>query len=373
MQKQELPRFLFFLKLCWENRKFLIIFNSVVLVLSVIIALIQPVWYKADSTILIQVDDSKALAVSGLLQGLPIPIGGTPYEAKVALIKALFKSRSFMESIIEKFDLHRVYESQYKQDTYLTLQENLYLVDNEDGTFTVYGLYEESPELAAEMVNFAVQKLIELSIEIDRKKATNYRQYLEKSYQRIEEELFKVEDSLKHFQQESGIIQLEDQVRALIEQVSALEAQKIQTEIELDFYRSNFNENYQKIEALQKQIAIINTKINALKTTKEYSNLALNLIPQEGLSYLRLYREVMIRNKVIEFLLPQLEKAKLDEIKNISNLVILDRAVPPERKAKPRRSLIVLASLFFAGLLSLIIVYLRAYYQDHKDVLKQIF
>jgi uncharacterized protein involved in exopolysaccharide biosynthesis len=79
-------------------------------------------------------------------------------------------------------------------------------------------------------------------------------------------------------------------------------------------------------------------------------------VPEAGISTLRLYREVMIQQKILEFVLPLLEQARVDEQKNIPVTLVLDRATVPEKKDRPKRSLIVGASALSALLLSILYI-----------------
>ena len=69
-------------------------------------------------------------------------------------------------------------------------------------------------------------------------------------------------------------------------------------------------------------------------------------------------RDFEIQNKVLEFLYPLYEQAKIEEQKNIPAVLVLDPAVPPEKKSSPKRTIIVLSafllSLFFSILYAII-------------------
>lgn len=370
--EKEYSRFFYLIKLCWRNRYFLAAFDLSVIILSVIISLTLPLWYKADSRILVQSSEQNTLSAASLLQGLPFSLGETEFENTIALNQAIVESRYFLDKIIDRFELQTIYDADFREDVYKALKENLNIIDNEDGTFTVFGFYEEDPQKAAELVNFAVDQLIDLNIEISQREASSRREYLENSYKKAKNRLYNLEDSLKNFQERSGIIQLEDQVRVLIEQLSELEAQKIQQELELDFLRKNMSKNYQRINMLKQEVASIQGKINKLKTSEQYSNLALKNIPEQGLHYLRLKREVTIGQKLIEILLPELERAKLEEHKNVTSLTVLDKAVPPERKDSPRRASIVIISTFLGFIFSLITIYIKDFYQKNKSTLREV-
>ena len=67
-----------------------------------------------------------------------------------------------------------------------------------------------------------------------------------------------------------------------------------------------------------------------------------------ALEYAELEREVMVQEKVYEFLTAQFEEARIRESRDLQSVNVLDEAVPPIKKARPRRSLIVLLSAAMA-------------------------
>ena len=67
------------------------------------------------------------------------------------------------------------------------------------------------------------------------------------------------------------------------------------------------------------------------------------------MQYFDLYREVEIQSKLMEIIYPMYEQAKLEEARETPTVLVLDHAVPPEKKARPLRALIVISS-FVLGL-----------------------
>ena len=82
----------------------------------------------------------------------------------------------------------------------------------------------------------------------------------------------------------------------------------------------------------------------------------------EGLSSIKLLRDVKYYQMLYELLAKQYEVARLDEAKDASVIQVLDPAVQPERKAKPRRSIIVLV----AGLAGLFVAIVIAFSREAK-------
>lgn len=74
------------------------------------------------------------------------------------------------------------------------------------------------------------------------------------------------------------------------------------------------------------------------------------------MQYLDLYREIEIQSKLMEVIYPLYEQAKLEEARETPTVLVLDHAVPPEKKARPIRSLVVLSALFLGFVLSVLTV-----------------
>lgn len=69
----------------------------------------------------------------------------------------------------------------------------------------------------------------------------------------------------------------------------------------------------------------------------------------------RLLREVRVQEEVYLTLKKELEITKIEEVKNLQMISILDKATPPINKSKPNRRKIMSISIFFAIFFSIII------------------
>ena len=82
-------------------------------------------------------------------------------------------------------------------------------------------------------------------------------------------------------------------------------------------------------------------------------------------------REVELQSRIQELLIPQFEKAKLEETKNIPTLQVIDKPKVAINKSKPIRSLIVIAATFMSILVSIIFIYADHHTRDFRTALKQ--
>jgi uncharacterized protein involved in exopolysaccharide biosynthesis len=100
--------------------------------------------------------------------------------------------------------------------------------------------------------------------------------------------------------------------------------------------------------------------------------LTVGSVPSLGLQYARLMRDLKTQEAIYEQLTKQYELAKVAEAKDSSSLQLLDEAVVPIKKSKPKRSLIVLLTTACAFFCSVIFAFLQEYFEkvDDEDKLR---
>jgi uncharacterized protein involved in exopolysaccharide biosynthesis len=77
--------------------------------------------------------------------------------------------------------------------------------------------------------------------------------------------------------------------------------------------------------------------------------------------YVRRLRELKTQEALYEQLTKQFELAKINEARDSSSLQVLDEAVAPLRKSKPKRALIVILSTVTAFFCSVFLVFIKEY------------
>jgi uncharacterized protein involved in exopolysaccharide biosynthesis len=82
-------------------------------------------------------------------------------------------------------------------------------------------------------------------------------------------------------------------------------------------------------------------------------------VPEAGLEYLRKYRDVKYQETIFELLAKQFEAAKIDEAKEAAIIQVVDQAIPPDRKSKPKRALIVTGFALIASILAILWSFVR--------------
>lgn len=97
------------------------------------------------------------------------------------------------------------------------------------------------------------------------------------------------------------------------------------------------------------------------------AEIRLDKTPNTSLQYMDAVRSLKYHEAVWEILAKQFEGAKLDEAKDFPLIQVLDKAIPPEKKSKPKRSLIVMLATLVAFFLAVIGVFIREALLRLKD------
>jgi tyrosine-protein kinase Etk/Wzc len=268
-----------------------------------------------------------------------------------------------MEKVVEKFDLIKVYDikDSSMEKAIKKLRGNTDFEIDENGVLVI-NVYDEDRKRAADMANYFVEVLNELNIKLNTEEARNRRLIIERRYLQNLADLKQAEDTLKKFQQRYGIYYLPEQTKAAVTAAAELEAQIIAEEVKLGILRRQLGEDAPEVKLAKIQIEEMRKRLNQMKEGSDKIKNEMSLfvpfkdVPELGLQYLRLYRDYEIQNKLLEFILPLYEQAKIEEQRDVPVVQVLDRAVPPEKKARPFRTLIVVSVFASAFLISVLLV-----------------
>ena len=112
-----------------------------------------------------------------------------------------------------------------------------------------------------------------------------------------------------------------------------------------------------EVDELKNKLSQMNTGIAGAKNDMKVF-VPFNKVPDLGIEYVRRFRDVEIQYKILQFITPLYEQAKVEERRQTPSVIVLDRAGPAERKAKPKVSLWALIALVASLLISILIVFL---------------
>jgi uncharacterized protein involved in exopolysaccharide biosynthesis len=335
-----------------------------VAVLAVIVSLLLPNIYTGTAKVLPpQQSQSTAAMLLGQLGGLAGLAGGSvgiknPNDLYVGMLKG----RTVADNIIDRFELQKLYDKDTMVETRKEFASNSSITAGKDGLITIE-FDDEDPKRAAAIANAYVEALDKLTQSLAVTEAAQRRLFFERQLMQAKEDLSKAEVALKVTQEQTGLIKLDDQGRAIIEAVAALRGQISAKEVELRAMRTFTTENNPDYIRTQQQLAGLRTELTKLERAQISGGgdilLPTGKVPEAGLEYLRKFRDVKYNETIFELLAKQFEAAKIDEAKEAAIIQVVDQAIAPDRKSKPKRAVLVIVATFIAGLTASLLAFIR--------------
>ena len=354
-----------------EGKRLIAMVTAVAIVASLAFALTRPLIFTARTTLLPpgaqqQSSSAAALAALGSLGGLAGGLAGkTPDELYVSLLK----SDSVQRAMATKFDLYK----RYKVESYEVLRKTIpqfvrVSSDKKSGVITVE-VDDEEPKFAADLANAHAVEITKLLGRLAVSEAQQRRVFFDQQLKETKENLIKAEQALRGVQEKSGMIVLDQQAEAIIKAVAELKARIIEREVRLKVMRTNTTQQNPDVQLLSSELSALRGELARMESASGASSvrssggidIPVGKLPAAGLEYVRAAREVKFQETMLVSMLRQFEIAKLDEAKEGPILQQVDVALPPDRKSKPSRALIVLGATLLALLGSSVFVIVRRY------------
>jgi tyrosine-protein kinase Etk/Wzc len=338
-----------------KNRWFIAKITLGVALVAAIISLLLPFRYTASTSILPPQQGSSAgaalMAQLGNLGSVASLAGGlgalkNPNDLQVALLK----SRTIEDAMVDRFGLLQLYHKKFQSDARKKL-ESYVDIDNgsKDGLIRI-SVTDSSAQRAADMANAYVEEFKKFSATLAVTEASQRRLFFEQQLVTAKDNLAKAEEELKATEQKTGLIQLDAQARATIQLIADLRAQVAAKEAQINAMRSYATGENAEMKMAEQELAGLRAQEEKMGAASEGTTNA--LIPkgnmqESEIQYVRKIRDVKYYETIFDLLARQYEVAKVDEARQGSIVQTVDRAIVPDKRSFPLRSLIVLGAAIF--------------------------
>jgi len=355
-----------------------LIFWASVIAAAIVSLLMTPI-YQAKVTIM-PIESSGGRLSSALrsLGSVPfvggmLPSGG----ASANKLEAVLKSRTMAEDVIQSLDLIKILfeepqdEPPSLQDAVRSLTGITKFADDKKGLISISVEYKD-PGIAADIANQFTVALKRFLNENALSMAKRNRIFIENQLKKVKEELQDAEEAMKNFQTNKKIVSMDAQTEASITALANLKAQITEKEVQLGVIK-NFSTPSNpdvitikdELRELKKQLAMLESKGSNPEADAFPS---LSEAPKLGLQYIRLKRKALTQGKLYELLTQQYEIAKIDETKEDIAFQVIDKAIPPEKRIKPKRRL----NVMLAGVVSLFAGIFLVFFLEYLGNLKKL-
>ncbi len=300
------------ISLLWNSRKFICICTGVVTAIAIIIVLIVPESFKSSAVILPDADKSKLASLGGMsdLAALAgINIGGE--GSFVKLYPTIIKSETVLKKVI-----YTKYQTKEYSDSVNLIQH--------------WKIIEKTPERDYESALKALRGALDITMELKTNVITIS---LEESEPQLAADIV------------NNVTAGLDKFFRTKRSTSAGEQRK--------FIESRLNEIKQDLEISE----------NILKEFRE-KNRSISGSPQLSLQLERLVRDVQINSTIYIELKKQYEIAKIEEVKNIPIVSVMDKAIPAANRISPKRTRTTIVTFILSLVCSMAYVYFSAKYKS---------
>ncbi|OIP59518.1 MAG: hypothetical protein AUK38_05275 [Nitrospirae bacterium CG2_30_41_42] len=342
-------------------------------IITAIISLIMPPIYRAETKILPPQQGSSMatqfLSQLGSAAGL---VGGavgikTPNDLYIGLLK----SRLVLDGVIDRFKLMELYKTKSRENARRGLADTLKARDDKKSGIITIGVEDKDPKRAADMANAFVEELKNMNKGLAVTEAGQRRLFFEEQLKDTKEALIKAEDSMEGFQERTGAIKIDEQAKAVIEGIANLRAQIAAKEVGLKVMRTYATPQNPDIQRAEEELRGMREQLGRLETRSGGHNpdplMPTGRIPALGTEYIRKLREFKYQEALYEILLKQYEAARLDEARDAAIIQVIEKAIPPEKRVKPKRKQMVMIATFSGLFFSVFAAFFMEYIEKLKS------
>lgn len=367
------------IRISYKRYKTLIIMPILVGIVAAGATLMMDNVYRSTASVLPAQDRSFGIEslLGGRIGGLAGSLIGGGRSGPFDRFLVLLNSESVKLRVIEEFDLVNV----YKKDTHpypLTetkkeLNRNTNFIGQAEGNFIIEA-WDTDPARAKRMVEFYVEILSEFSNELSVSDARAYRQFIQQRYDRAFSEVDSLRNKMVEFQREYGVYELPEQLKAYFTVIGVITSEQIQAQIAVDILQNTVGVNSTAYLQAKQKLDVINSTLNDAYSNVNENPLYLNLsqLPEIGMEYFELLQQVELQTEILKFVVPMYEQALLEEQKRLPTVSIVDYPQIAERKDKPFRSLIVVASILSAFILIFCVIVLQYMYLKNQEYFRSL-
>ncbi len=341
------PDLRYLLAVVWSERVRILVVALIGGLLTLGISFLLPDWFRAQATILPPEDSDLLTNMSMAQRALTkFPAFGilSDYFTPADVFKAVLKSRTLQDAVIDRFNLQTVYKLKSREKTLKELRGHYDVKLASEGTITV-SVEDRDPKRAAAMAMAFLEELDSYNIHNRVTRARRTREFLEQRVHETDSLLRATEAALKIYQEQKHTIVPTSANAAELQSSADVMARKITLEVRLGVLRQYLREDSDEIQAVKTELEQLKSRIATLPAL------------QSDLT--RMIRDQKILEQVFVLLTEQLEQARIRETMDTPTVEILDRAFPPERHSRPKRATIAIMAALVTALATALYVAVR--------------
>jgi len=356
-----------------KRKRFILLTTTAFGIIGLLVSFILRPVYRAETKILPPSQSpagSFAQTLSGVFNMPGFLAQGLGMKSQMELYIEMLKSRSVLDRIIDRFDLmkrksvlDRIIDrfdlmkrkKKYPEDARKSLLKIVTIEGEKNSGLVTVKVDDRDPKRAAEMANAFIEELKRIAGGLAITEAAQRRLFFEEQLKDVKASLSKAEEDVRGFQETTGALQVDAQARAVIGGIAMFRAQIAAKEVQLKVLRSYATPQNPDVQKIEEELQALKAELAQQESSGKTGHdpmMPTGRIPSVGMEYLRKFREVKYNEILFELLSKQYEIARLEEARDAVVIQVIDPAVPPQKKYKPKRMLITLGAMAAGFLIS---------------------
>ena len=338
------------------------------MVLALAVAFLIPKEY--ESTARLMPPDSQSSTSMAMLAALSARTGGglgsvagnlLGLKSSGDLFVGVLQSRTVQDRLIARFDLRNVYHVRLWEAARKKLASDTGISEDRKSGIITIRVTDRDPRRAAAMGEAYVEELNRLVADLSTSGAHRERIFLEERLKVVQQDLEAAEEDFSQFASKNMAIDIKEQGKAMVEAAATLQGQLIAAESEMEGLRQIYTDNNVRVRSVQARLSELKQQLEKIGGKEEGTTAdsgspkdplypSIKKLPLLGVTYADMYRRTKVQEAIFEALTQQYELAKVEEVREMPSVKVLDPANIPEKKSFPPRLLImVLGTLFSCG------------------------
>ena len=360
-----------YLQLLWGHRGLLFRVAGYALLASTLVAFLIPLRYESTARLMPPDNQSgSGLAmVAGMMSGGGGAAGGSGLAGMAGdflglkstseVFVGILNSRTVQDKLVQEFDLKKLYGNVRMEDAQKILAVHTAISVERKSQIISITVTDRSPQRAAAMGQAYIEELNRLVAELSTSSARRERIFLEERLQSVNRDLEAAEKDFSQFASKNTAIDVKEQGKAMVEAAAMLQGQLIAAQSQYEGLREIYTDSNPRvrtakarIDELQRQLEKLGGKGESATTISSQSGdsmyPSIRKLPLLGVTYADLYRRTKIQEAVLETLTKEYEMAKVQEVKEIPTVKVLDVAQIPDKRSYPPRLLVMFLGTAFS-------------------------
>jgi capsule polysaccharide export protein KpsE/RkpR len=351
-----------YLRLMWAHRRMLGRVTLYALLISAAVAYLIP--KKYETTARLMPPDNQS--TSGLMMAAAAMTGGAGGGGGLAglasdvlglksssdIFVGVLGSRTVADKLIAQFDLKKVYHDNRMEDLRKDLAQHTYVSVDRKSQIISITVTDRDPRRAAAIAQGYIEELNRLVADLSTSSARRERIFLEGRLKKVNKDLEDAERDFSQFASKNTAVDVKEQAKAMVGAAATLQGEMIAAQSQYEGLRQIYTDSNPRVRTIKARIDELQRQLDKLGGKGESATdvesapgdsfyPSIRKLPLLGVTYADLYRQTRIQEAVLEALTKEYEMAKVQEVKEIPTVKILDIPAVPDKKSFPPRLLII--------------------------------